>query len=161
LFLSSNDKDPTLKKAKTSPIAKSSKGSEDERDESSPSPEPPAVEPPSAKRRKAKASSAVSELDMTPQAVTKHGYPEGAYLLNRKIYLGVRLSLPGFILCFSDLAMLYSMKQSFVQRCASGVPSTVTPVVAMLARCVVDVFGIGRHAFRRRVSPIHHLRSYF
>jgi hypothetical protein len=92
LFLSSDDEEQTPKKMKNSPKAKSStKGSDDERDESSPSPEPLAVEPSSAKRRKAKASSAVSELDMTPQAVTKHGYPEGAFLLNSKIYIGVRL----------------------------------------------------------------------
>jgi hypothetical protein len=90
LFLSSDDEEQTPKKPKSAPKAKSStKGSDGERDESSPSPEPPAVEQPSAKRRKAKASSAVSELNLTPQAVTKHGYPEGAYLLNSKIYIGV------------------------------------------------------------------------
>jgi hypothetical protein len=103
LFLSSDDEEHTPKKAKNSPKAKSSKCSDDDRDDSSPSPEPPAVEPPSAKRRKAKASSAVSELDMTPQAVTKHGYPEGAYLLNSKIYIGVRFSLPPFVVRFADL----------------------------------------------------------
>jgi hypothetical protein len=161
LFLSSEDEDPTPKKAKNSPIAKSSKGSEDERDESSPSPEPPAVEPPSAKRHKAKASSAVSELDMTPQAVTKHGYPEGAYLLNSKIYIGVRLPLFCFVLCFADLVMLHSTKRSFIRRCASGAPSTVTPVVGILARCVAGVFAIGRRVFRRRVSALQHLRIYF
>jgi hypothetical protein len=92
LFLSSDDEGNTPKRPKNRANARSStKGSEDERDASSPSPEPVVVEQPSAKRRKPKGSSAVSELDLTPQAVTKHGYPEEAYLLNSKIYIGVRL----------------------------------------------------------------------
>jgi hypothetical protein len=70
-------------------------GSEGQRDPSpsvewvSPSPEPEVSEAPVGNHRKAKGSSAVSEMDMTPQAVMKQGYPEQAYLLNSKIYIGV------------------------------------------------------------------------
>jgi hypothetical protein len=104
LFLSSDDEEQTPKKVKDAPKPKSStKGSDGERGDSSPSPEPPAVEAPSAKRRKVKGSSAVSELDLTPQPVTKHGYPEGAYLLNSKIYIGVRIPLFFVLVRFADL----------------------------------------------------------
>jgi hypothetical protein len=44
------------------------------------------------KRRRGKGVSAVAEMDMVPQEITKHGYPEGAYLLNSEIYVGVRWS---------------------------------------------------------------------
>jgi hypothetical protein len=116
LFLLSDDEEQTPKKSKNAPKAKSStKGSDGERDKLSPSPEPPVVEPPSAKHRKAKGSSAVSELDLTPQAVTKHGYPEGAYLLNSKIYIGVRISLLCVLVRFADLERFRSMRRLFAQ----------------------------------------------
>lgn len=41
------------------------------------------------KRRRGKGVSAVAEMDMVPQEITKHGYPEGAYLLSSEIYVGV------------------------------------------------------------------------
>jgi hypothetical protein len=98
LFLSSDDEERTPKKGKTSVAIETPKpDSEDRRSPSptvervSPSPEPEVLEPPAGKRRKGKGSSAVSELDLTPQAVTKHGYPEDAYLLNSRIYIGVRI----------------------------------------------------------------------
>jgi hypothetical protein len=97
LFLSDDDdEENTPKKPKTSPkVIASPKDSEDQREPSptveraSPSPEPEVPEPSAGRRRKAKGSSAVSEMDLTPQAVTKQGYPEEAYLLNSKIYIGV------------------------------------------------------------------------
>jgi hypothetical protein len=56
----------------------------------SPSPEVQVAEPSSGKRRKGKGASTVAGLDMVPQDVTKHGYPEDAFLLNGLIYIGVR-----------------------------------------------------------------------
>jgi hypothetical protein len=112
------------------------------------------MEPHSVKRRKAKGSSAVSELDLIPQAVTKHGYPEGAYLLNSKIYTGVRISLSCALVRFTDLESFCSMRRLFVRRCASGARSMVTLVVGMWEKHVDGVFGIGRLVSRLRVSPI-------
>jgi hypothetical protein len=99
LFLSDDDdEENTPKKPRPSPkVVASEKDSEELRDRSptveraSPSPEPEVLEPPAGRRRKPKGSSAVSELDLIPQAVTKQGYPEEAYLLNGKIYIGVRV----------------------------------------------------------------------
>jgi hypothetical protein len=88
LFLSSDDEERTPKRTKASMVAMTpSQVPKDRRSPSptikpaSPSPEPEVVEPPSAKCRKGKGGSAVSEMDMTPQAITKYGYSGEAYLL--------------------------------------------------------------------------------
>ncbi|KAF8511608.1 hypothetical protein JB92DRAFT_3117925 [Gautieria morchelliformis] len=51
------------------------------------------------KRRKGKGPSAVVAKDMTPQPVTKWGYSEDAYLLNGKIFVGIK-PLPRPLICY-------------------------------------------------------------
>ncbi|KAF8513360.1 hypothetical protein JB92DRAFT_3116429 [Gautieria morchelliformis] len=54
----------------------------------SPSPEIVAIEPTPAQRRKGRANALVAESDKVPQSVAKQGYPDHAYLLGWKIYIG-------------------------------------------------------------------------
>jgi hypothetical protein len=77
------DEEETTKKVKRIKPAKViAQASDDERsptpevERGSPSPEVQIVEPSSGKRWKGKGISAVAELDMVPQEITKHGYPE-------------------------------------------------------------------------------------
>jgi hypothetical protein len=157
LFLSSDDEERSPKKAKGSTVAVTpTRVPKDRRSPSptvepaSPSPEPEVVDLPSAKRRRGKGGSAVSEMDMTPQAITKHGYSGDAYLLNSRIYIGVRSAVfasPGYL--FADMST--SMRPSFAPRCVSGAPGMVTIVVGMRARLVGDAYAIARPVFRPKV----------
>jgi hypothetical protein len=95
--LFSDDEDETPKFAKFVKI--SMPVSDDERSPSpgvndrSPSPEVQVVESSSGRKRRGKGGSAVAEMDQTPQDITKHGYPERAFLLNSEIYIGVSLPI--------------------------------------------------------------------
>jgi hypothetical protein len=66
-----------------------------------PSPASPVPEQVLGKPRRGKGVSAVAGLDTTPQDITKHGYPDGAFLLNSGIYIGV--SVPNIFGCFCDV----------------------------------------------------------
>jgi hypothetical protein len=105
--LFSEEEEETPKRAKkATPAEPANVPSEEDRSPSptieaaSPSPEVQPVEPTSGKRRKGKGVSAVAEMDMTPQEITKHGYSEDAFLLNSMIYIGVRVLL--FSHAFAD-----------------------------------------------------------
>jgi hypothetical protein len=96
LPLFSDDKDDTPQWAKkvkpakaTTLISDGERSPSREIEERSPLPEIPVVGTSSAKRRRGKGVSAMAEMDSIPQEITKHGYPEGAFLLNSEIYVGV------------------------------------------------------------------------
>jgi hypothetical protein len=111
LPLFSEEEDETPKKhKKPRPTKTVVVQSEDEQSRSpsvevrEPSPASPVPEQVVGKQRKGKGASAVAELDMTPQDITKHGYPNDAFLLNGGIYIGVSASNP--FGCFSAIADL-------------------------------------------------------
>jgi hypothetical protein len=94
--LFSDEEDETPKKPKKPrPTKVVVVPSDDERSRSpsvevrEPSPASPIPEQAAGKQRRGKGVSAVAELDLTPQDITKHGYPEGTFLLNSGIYAGV------------------------------------------------------------------------
>jgi hypothetical protein len=98
LPLFSEEEDETPKKPKRPKLAKTvAVQSEDEQSRSpsvevrEPSPASPVPEQGAGRQRRGKGVSAVAELDSTPQGITKHGYPDEAYLLNGGIYIGVRV----------------------------------------------------------------------
>jgi hypothetical protein len=69
-----------------------------------PSPASPVPEPVVGKQRRGKGGSAVAGLDLTPQDITKHGYPADAFLLNSGIYIGVSASqLFGFFIAANEV----------------------------------------------------------
>jgi hypothetical protein len=104
LPLFSEEEDETPKRSKKSQATRTVVApSEDEESRSpsveapDPSPASPVPEPVVGKQRRGKGASAVAGLDTMPQEITKHGYPDGAFLLNSGIYIGV--SVPNVCGC--------------------------------------------------------------
>ena len=102
-------------------------------------------------RKKGQTTTLVAVRDKQPQSLVNQGYDLTTYLLQGLIFIGVS-NQPHSLVLGHAKNLANSRPLCINWRSVDGASGTLTPVVDSLERCVVGVFGIGRHVCCLKVS---------